>query len=159
MCYYYLRVRTGCLWHIVECLTDTKQFKKVYTMCAKKSKRILIGIVIILIAFGIWYYFIDTLTISQIVGDDVSQNVDMLVNAFDFDTEISRYNFNKLKFKVAKWDKGLQEINRINDPTNRDTEREKVIEEIVSDPTVKKLMKHIPDFGKDAVMTLFDIIN
>ena len=77
-------------------------------MRAKKSKKILIGIVIILIAFGIWYYFIDTLTMSQIVGNDVSPNVDMLVNAFDFDTEISRYNFNKLKLKVGKWDKRLQ---------------------------------------------------
>lgn len=123
------------------------------------SKKILIGIVVILVAFGIWYYFIDTLTMSQIVGDDVSQNVNMLVNAFDFDTEISRYNFNKLKFKVAKWDKRLQEIDRINDPTSRDTEREKVIGEIVSNSTVKKLMKHIPGFGKDSVMTLFDIIN
>ncbi len=128
-------------------------------MRAKKSKKILIGIVIILIAFGIWYYFIDTLTMSQIVGDDVSQNINMLVNAFDFDTEISRYNFNKLKLKVGKWDKRLQKIDRINDPVSRDTEREKVIGEIVSDPTVKKLMKHIPGFGKDAVMTIFDIIN
>lgn len=133
-------------------------------MRAKKSKKILIGIVIILIAFGIWYYFIDTLTISQIIGDDINQIISMLENLDDSDTmfadtEISRYNFNKLKFKVAKWNKGLQEIDRINDPTSRDTEREKVIEEIVSDPTVKKLMKHIPSFGKDAVMTLFDIIN
>ena len=127
-------------------------------MRAKKSKKILIGIVIILVAFGIWYYFIDTLTMSQIVGNDVSPNVDMLVNAFDFDTEISRYNFNKLKLKVGKWDKRLQKIDRINDPASRDTEREKVIGEIVSDPTVKKLMKHIPGFGKDAVMTIFEII-
>ena len=127
-------------------------------MRVKKSKKILIGIIIILVAFGIWYYFIDTLTFSQIIGDDVSQNVGMLVNMFDFDTEISRYNFNKLKFKVAKWDKKLQEIDRNNDPTSRDKEREKVIQEIVSDPTVKKLMKHIPGFGKDTVTTLFDII-
>ena len=132
-------------------------------MRAKKSKKILIGIAIILIAFGIWYYFIDTLTISQIIGGDINQIISMLENLDDSntmfaDTGISRYNFNKLKFKVAKWDKGLQEIDRINDPTSRDTEREKVIEEIVSDPTVKKLMKHIPSFGKDSVMTLFDII-
>ena len=124
-----------------------------------RAKRILIGIVIILIVFGIWSYFIDTLTISQIIGDDVSQNANILVNMFDFDTEISRYNFNKLKFKVTKWDKRLQEIDRINDPASKDTEREKVIGEIVSEPTVKKLMKHIPGFGKDTVMTLFDIIN
>lgn len=127
-------------------------------MRAKKSKKILIGIVIILVAFGIWYYFIDTLTFSQIIGDDVSQNAGMLVNMFDFDTEISRYNFNKLKFKVARWDKRLQETDRINDLTSRNKEREKVIQEIVSDPTVKKLMKHIPDFGKDTVTTIFDII-
>ena len=128
-------------------------------MRAKKSKKILIGIVIILVAFGIWYYFIDTLTFSQIIGDDVSQNGGMLVNMFDFDTEISRYNFNKLKFKVAKWDKRLQEIDRINDPTSRNTEREKVIQEIMSDPAVKKLMKHLPGIGKDSVTTIFDIIN
>ena len=127
-------------------------------MRAKKPKKILIGIVIILIAFGTWYYFIDTLTMSQIVGDDVSQNVGMLVDMFDSDTEISRYNLNKLKFKVGKWKKRLQEIDRINDPTSRDTEREKVIGEIVSDPTVKKLMKPIPGFDKDAVMPLFDSI-
>lgn len=128
-------------------------------MRGKKSKKILIGIVIILVAFGIWYYFIDTLTFPQIIGDGVSQNVGMLVNMFDFDTEISRYNFNKLKFKVAKWDKRLQEIDRINDPTSRDKEREKVIQEIMSDPAVKKLMKHLPDIGKDTVTILFDIIN
>ena len=127
-------------------------------MHGKKSNKILIGIVIILIAFGIWYYFIDTLTFSQIIGDDVSQNVGMLVNMLDFDTEISRYNFNKLKFKVAKWDKRLQEIDRINDPTSRNKEREKVIQEIMSDPAVKKLMKHLSGIDKDTVTTLIDII-
>ncbi len=131
-------------------------------MHAKKSKKILIRIVIILVAFGIWYYFIDTLTFPQIIGDDIDdiiQYFDILVNRLEFDTEISRYTFNKLKFKVAKWDKRLQEIDRINDPTSRDKEREKVIQEIMSDPAVKKLTKHLPDIGKDTVTILFDIIN
>ena len=67
-------------------------------MRAKKSKKILIGIVIILIAFGIWYYFIDTLTMSQIIGGDINQIISMLENMPDSDTMfadtgISRYNF------------------------------------------------------------------
>lgn len=130
-------------------------------MHAKISKKILIGIVIIHVAFGIWYYFIDTLMFPQIIGDDIDdiiQYFGILVNRLDSDTEISRYNFNKLKFKVAKWEKRLQEIDRINDLTSRDKEREKVIQEIESDPTVKKLMKHLPGIGKDTVTTLFDII-
>ncbi len=127
-------------------------------MRGKKSKSILIGIVIILVAFGIWYYFIDTLTFAQIIGDDIIQYFGIFANRLEFDTEISRYNFNKLKFKVAKWDKRLQEIDRINDPTSRDTEREKVIQEMMSDPAVKKLMKHLPGIDKDTVTTIFDII-
>ena len=120
----------------------------------------IIGFLILgIIVFAFWYYCIDTLTLSEVIGKDASSEVSIFINLFNSDTELTRYDFYNLKSKTRNWEKRLQEVDSIRDSARRDREYEKVVAEMMADPSMKKIIKKVSGFGKGAVMTVLEVIN
>lgn len=69
------------------------------------NKKLVFVLIIGLIAFAIWYFCIDTLTLSDLVENDISSDASILINLFDFNTKLTRYDIYRLKSKTQKWEK------------------------------------------------------
>lgn len=110
------------------------------------------------IGLGGWYYGADTLMFSEIVGDSLGPRGTVLVNLFDFDTGLTRYDLYNLKNKTAYWDKRMQEVSSIRNPVLRQEEYDRLVAEMMQDPSMKKVMQKVVGFGSQATLTLVKAI-
>jgi len=78
------------------------------------------------------------LEFSEINGNDTSSEVNILVNLFDFDTRLTRYDIFRLKSNTHNWENRLEEIDSISDSAKRDSEYKRVIEDMMADSSKKK---------------------
>jgi hypothetical protein len=121
--------------------------------------RLTIGLVIIiLIAFPVWYFFIDTLTVSQLVGNQSDPRVSLLVNFFDFDTGLTRYDIYHIHQKTPYWQERMRTIVQIQDPQQREIEHTKLMAEIMQDPSMKKITRKLFFLGKEAIGSALGIM-
>ena len=75
--------------------------------------------------------------LSEIIGEDVDSQASILINLFDFDTELTRYDVHNLESKVPYWEKRLREVDSITDSRRKNREYEKLIAEMMEDPSMK----------------------
>ena len=120
-------------------------------------KKISIVLIIILL-IGIWYYFVDTLTISEIVGNTLGDTAELVLGIFDFDTGLTRYDVFKLESKCKIWLTEIEEINNINNFKERNRRINKLMQEIIQDDAIKKILIKISPFGKDLILELVKAI-
>lgn len=106
------------------------------------------------IGAGSWYYCVDALSFSEIVGDSLGPRGTALTNLFDFDTGLSRYDLHNLKNKNAYWEKRMQEVSAVQNPVEQQEEYDKLVAEMMQDPTMKKVMQKVVGFGSQAAMSL-----
>ena len=123
------------------------------------NKKLIIGLTIAIIIIACWYFCIDTLTFSEMIENDVSSDVSILINLFDFNTKLTRYDIYRLKSKTQKWEERLEEIDSISDSAKRDREYKKVMADMTADPSMKKIIKKVSVFGKDNVESILEVIN
>ncbi len=111
--------------------------------------------IVILIIFSIWYIFIDTLSISQLVGKTNSPTATIIINLFDFDTGLTRYDIYNLKARAPYWEKRMKQVASIKDPNQRQIENEKLLAEMMQDPPFKKIARKFFGLsGKSALAIL-----
>ena len=122
------------------------------------NNKFVIGLIFCVIAFSFWYFFIDTLTLSELIGEDVDSQASILINLFDFDTELTRYDVHNLESKTPYWEKRLQEVDSITDSRRKNREYEKLIAEMMKDPSMKKVIKKVSGFGIDAVLAILKVM-
>ena len=121
--------------------------------------KLIIGLICVVIAFAFWYHYIDTLMFSEIVGNEGGYETTIFVNLIDFNTQLSRHDIRRLKSKVRKWVKRLEDIEKIRDTETRRREYKKTMVEITADPSMKKIIRKVSIFGKDAVLPILQVIN
>jgi hypothetical protein len=110
-----------------------------------RIKVIIIGILGTCLAAGSYFYYqynyVQTLMLSEIVGKTDNSLANIAVNIFDFDTGLTRHDISQLKSKKDYWLKRTNEVESIVDPTLKQEESLKLINEMLEDPTMKKIFK------------------
>jgi hypothetical protein len=114
----------------------------------KMINKTIVLITFLLITAGTFYYFfIDTLTISQIVGKQSDSKATILLNIFDFDTGLTRYDLYRLSQKSDYWASRMRQVYSIQDPRKKEIEHEKLMAEMMEDPALKKIARKIIGLG------------
>ncbi len=104
-------------------------------------------ILICLTGFSYYYFFVDTLTLSEITGKTDVPVADIFINLFDFDTGLTRYDIYNLKRKSDYWNTRIRQVESIQDPQHRKAEEEKLLAEMMQDPSIKKIVRKVFGFG------------
>ena len=113
-----------------------------------KNKGLITFISFLLVAIFLFYYiFIDTLTISQVVGPTNDPRADIFINLFDFDSGLTRWDLYNLASKSDYWNARMQQVRSIQDPRLRELENEKLMAEMMRDPSMKKIARKLLGFG------------
>lgn len=91
--------------------------------------------------FGYQFYYVKTLKLSEIVGhtDDTLTNI--VVNFLDYDTGLTRHDIRKIESSKEYWLKRMRDVESIQDPDLKSRENEKLLAELMEDPTMKKIFK------------------
>jgi hypothetical protein len=121
----------------------------------KLPLKYMMPVVLALLAFFVWKYFFDTLSFSELVGRQQDPRISIMVNLFDFDTALTRYDVARLKKRSRYWERRANEVNAIRDPTQRQIENEKLLAEMLEDASIKKIANKTLGISKDA---FFEII-
>ena len=112
----------------------------------------------LVLAFTYYYFCTATLSISQIVGKQSSAQATILLNLFDFDTGLTRYDMYKLTQKSNYWNTRIRRVNSIQDPNRRNLENEKLLAEMMEDPVLKKITKKVFGFGCEVSFSILEMI-
>jgi len=125
-------------------------------------KIIIIALTVCGFSFGGYYfynhYYIETLMLSEIVGHTDNPIVNILVNAGDFDTGITRHDIKKLKDNKDYWLERIQEVNSIENPDLKQQASIKLLSDMMENPTLKKMLSGVLKFGTSSVFGLLEII-
>lgn len=110
-----------------------------------KAKIIIFIILITGTSAGSYYYYqynyVETLMLSEIVGKTDNNLANIAINLFDYDTGLTRHDISQLKSKKEYWMKRTNEVDSIIDPAIKQEETEKLLDEMLEDPTMKKIFK------------------
>lgn len=123
-----------------------------------KSVRVLFICGSLLAVFSYWYFFIDTLKLTQITGKPDNPYASIFVNIIDFDTGLTRYDVYNLSRKSNYWQSRIRDVSAIQDPQKREFENTKLLAEMMEDPSIKKIMKKFIGFGADAALSILKTI-
>jgi hypothetical protein len=104
--------------------------------------------------FGYQRYFEETLMLSEIVGETKDPKLEILVNLFDFDTGLTRYDIYNLSKKSEYWEMRMRQVLSVQDPQRREMENEKLLAEMMRDPTMKRIVRQLLAFGWDMALTV-----
>ena len=91
--------------------------------------------------FGYQHYYVETLKLSEIVGHTDDSLTNIAVNFLDFDTGLTRKDLHKIKSSNEYWLKRKKDVESITDPDIKAKENEKLLAELMEDPTMKKIFK------------------
>jgi hypothetical protein len=115
------------------------------------GKLAIIALVIVVITGGglvlYNYYFVRTLMLSEVIGKTDNPQIEILVNLFDFNTGLTRYDVNRIEGRSFYWEKQIKRINAIQDPKKRELESQKLVAEMMKDPVIKKIVQRVFGLG------------
>jgi hypothetical protein len=96
--------------------------------------------------------------LSEIIDCRSNPKLNILTNLLDFDTGLTRHDINRLKNSKDYWINRMHEVEQIEDPYIRQIENEKLIAEMLEDPTMKKLVKGILSTGFNLAFSILEVI-
>lgn len=127
-----------------------------------KVKIIIIFLVVGGLSIGGYYYYehnyIETLMLSEIVGHSDNPMVNILVNAGDFDTGLTRHDIKQLKDNKDYWLARIQEVNAIENSDLKQQASIKLLSDMMEDPTLKKILSGVLTFGTSTAFGLLEIL-
>jgi hypothetical protein len=110
-----------------------------------KTKIIVFILLISTVSVGSYYYYrynyVQTLKLSEIVGTTDDSLTNLAVSLMDFDTGLTRNDLNKIKSSKEYWIKRLQDVEIIQNPELKAQEYEKILKDLMDDPTMSKIVK------------------
>ncbi|MBC8427232.1 MAG: hypothetical protein H8E00_01090 [Deltaproteobacteria bacterium] len=123
------------------------------TISKNKGLIIFIGVVLI---FGMlfWYFFIDTLSLTEVTGQPKNPIATIFVNLIDFDTGLTRYDIYNLASKSEYWERRIRQVNLIRNPQQREIENQKLLAEMIQDPSIKKIAKKLLGFSTGSAIAI-----
>lgn len=113
--------------------------------------------VVLLVSAGSFYFYhtyIDTLMLSEIIGKSQNSVLNISVSLFDFDTGLTRHDIDHISSTKDYWIKRINEVETINDVEERSKANEKLLAEMLDDPTMKKVCKGLLIKGTDLTKAL-----
>ena len=113
-------------------------------------------LIILFMGFGIYYFFIDTLSFAELAGKQSNPTATIFLNLFDFDTGLTRFDVINLKKKAKIWKIKERQIYSIQDPQKRKIEHEKFMAEMMQDPAFKKLSRKFLGMGAKGMQGLLN---
>ena len=117
-----------------------------------------LAIIVILVvaagAYGYYYYFVQTLRLSDIVGPLNSPAVSFLAKLVDFDTGLTRYDLHRLSEKAPYWNQQIQRIEAMPPGIEKEKAQQELINEMMTDPAMSKVVTKIASFGFGALQSL-----
>jgi hypothetical protein len=96
--------------------------------------------------------------ISDLIGNTNNPVSNILINLFDFDTGLTRYDIHHLSQKSEYWEKRMKEVLAIQDPQQREVENQKLVAEMMQDPAMKKIVKKLFAFGTKSALSILEAI-
>ena len=111
------------------------------------------------ISYSYYYYYIETLMFSEIVGDTDNGLVNIAISIFDFDTGLTRNDIANLRNKKEYWQRKMERVEAINENEKKKQEMDKLTNEMMKDPTMKKISKLLLQDGFDFANKLLNSIN
>lgn len=117
-------------------------------------KGVISMLLLVVTVIAVWYVFLDTLMVSEIVGRDTDTLETILVTIFDFDTGLSRYDVYRLKSKETYWLELMSELSMTDDSRARSM----IIAEMMQDPSMRKVIQKLLDLGAAAAVTVMSAI-
>jgi hypothetical protein len=110
------------------------------------------------LAYGYYHYFIDTLTFAEIVGSSGNPTADIVINLFDFDTGLTRFDVHHLSEKAKIWNESWKQTETIANPAQRQAEQQILMAEMMRDPSFKKVAQRMLGMGARSTKSLLDIL-
>ncbi len=121
-------------------------------------KLLFLLVVLSAIAVGYYYFFVDTLRFSELTDGSEGAMATVFINLLDFDTDLTRWDVYRLKKQTIAWRKQEQAIYRIQDPRQRRLAHEKLMAEMMSDPSFKKIARRVFRLGGKGTKGILDVI-
>ena len=123
-----------------------------------ENTKIFIVIALLLSIFGYYFYFIDTLTLSEVTGTSSNPIENIVINLVDFDTGLTRYDIYNLTQRAPYWDNRMQQVNAIRNQKKQQQEFIILLDEMMKDPSMKKVIKKITGFGSKTTMKIMNTV-
>lgn len=115
------------------------------------QKRIIVFLILAsAISFAYYYFFVDTLSMSQLARQTRNKKVKVLVGFIDLDSGLTRYDVYRVSKKGNYWKSRMREVRSIQDSTKRERERDRLLEEMMQDPSMRKIMRKLAAFGANS---------
>jgi len=108
---------------------------------------VLLLVIVSALALGYFYYFVDTLMVSEVFGPTENPAMALMVDMLDFDTGLTRYDMYHLSQVSKEWKRRAEEIDKLGDVQARLSASNDLISEIMNDASVKKLTQKTISFG------------
>ncbi|MCL4509621.1 MAG: hypothetical protein M1470_00905 [Bacteroidetes bacterium] len=121
-----------------------------------KTKVLLFLIAFLCVAgYGYYYYFVQTLRLSDIIGSQDNPIASMLVNLVDFDTGLTRYDLHDLSQNAPYWNRRMNEVESLPPGYQKQVQQQQLVAEMMKDPAMKKIINRLMPFGFNAVQNFF----
>jgi hypothetical protein len=122
----------------------------------RTGKATIIIIMSLLFAAAIgYYYFVATLSLTQIVGKTDSPIANASLALLDFDTGLTRCDIYRLKEKAPYWKRRIETIESIRNADQQAKENAQLIEEMLNEPSMKTIANK---FGVGGLRNIYSII-
>lgn len=127
-----------------------------------KAKVIVLIIIILCVSIGSYSYYsynyVKTLLLSEIVGRTDNASINLAVNLFDFDTELTRHDLNQLKDNKDYWISRIKEIDTIQNSDQKQQASIQLLSDMMEDPVLKKICSGILNLGTNVSLGLIGAI-
>jgi hypothetical protein len=114
---------------------------------------IVLGFFFVLAGWGGWFYFGQTLRLTQVVGQQTAPLAMLAVNLMDFDTGLTRYDVSVLEGKANYWRLRIRQIELMTDSQQQQASAI-LFKEICSEPAALKLIQKVLPLGNDVTVQL-----
>lgn len=109
-----------------------------------KSIKLILWLAVALLAGGAGYYYyhyqyVETLRLSEIIGESDNPLENMFTNMFDFDTGLTRHDLRQIGKRKDYWMQRVDELDRIADPDQQAEAWAKLYNDMGEDKSMAKL--------------------
>ncbi len=122
------------------------------------KKLIAVILIVCPLAYGYHYYYVDTLSFAELIGETGSPTADLFINLFDFDTGVTRQEVHTLAANCKRWNARMDDIRQIQNPAERDRQQTLLVVEIMQDKTFKKLAQKLLGTGAKSTKSVLELL-
>lgn len=99
------------------------------------------------IGYGYYYYFVQTLRLSDIISSTNNPFTSVFISFIDFDTGLTRYDLHDLSEKTPYWNQRINEIEGLPPGREKQFRQQQLVTEMLKDPAMRKIINRLMPFG------------